>query len=185
MNETDKTNLSDETKFRLDEIKRIKDYCNKEINLRKLCSKKLNKYVTTFNYIDKILIVLNATTGGVCIISHATVVGAPIGIANAGYTIVFVLATGIIKKLLKTTRNKKKKHDKIIMLAKSKLNSIETLVFKVLIDIEISHEECITILKEKDKYEKMKENVRKEKSEEKHENMRLNSMNSREISERL
>ena len=69
------------------------------------------------------------------------------------------------------------------MLAKSKLNSIETLVSQALIDMEISHEEFITILKEKDKYEKMKENVRNmsEKLEEKQENMRLNSVNSREI----
>ena len=69
------------------------------------------------------------------------------------------------------------------MLAKSKLNSIETLVSQALIDMEISHEEFITILKEKDKYEKMKENVRNasEKLEEKQENMRLNSVNSRKI----
>ena len=69
------------------------------------------------------------------------------------------------------------------MLAKSKLNSIETLVSKALTDMEISHEEFITILKEKNKYEKMKENVRNvsEKLEEKQENMRLNSVNSREI----
>ena len=141
----------------------------------------MSKYVTAFDYIDKILIVLSATTGGVCIVSHATVVGAPVGIASAGFTIVFSLATGIIKKLLNTTRNKKKKHDKILMLAKSKLNSIETLVSQALIDMEISHEEFITILKEKDKYEKMKENVRNvsEKLEEKQENMRLNSINSR------
>ena len=89
MNEIDKTKLSDQTKFRLDEIKKIENYFNSEINQRKLCSKKLSKYVTTFNYIDKILIVLNATTGGACIISHATVVGAPVGIASAGFTIVF------------------------------------------------------------------------------------------------
>ena len=130
------------------------------------------------------MIVLNATTGGVCIISHATVVGAPIGIASAGFTILFSLATGITKKLLKTTRNKKKKHDKILMLAKSKVNNIETLVSKAIIDMEISHEEFITILKEKDKYEKMKENVRNisEKLEkEKTANMRLNNVNSRKI----
>ena len=91
------------------------------------------------------------------------------------------MAKGIIKKLLSTTRNKMKKQDKIVMLAKSKLNSIKTLVSTALIDIEISHEEFITILKEKDKYEKMKENVRNvsEKLEEKQENMRLNSVNSR------
>ena len=69
----------------------------KEINQRKLCSKNLSKYVFTFNYIDKILIVLNVTTGGVCIISHATIVSAPVGIGNAGFTIVISLATEIIK----------------------------------------------------------------------------------------
>ena len=69
------------------------------------------------------------------------------------------------------------------MLAKSKLNSIETLVSQALIDMEISHKEFIKILREKDKYEKMKENVRniREKFEEKQENTRLNSVNSREI----
>ena len=97
MYETDKTKLSDQTKFRIDEIKKIENYFNSEINQRKLSSKKLSKCVSTFNYIDKILIVLNATTGGICIISHASVVGAPVGIASAGFTIVFALATGITK----------------------------------------------------------------------------------------
>ena len=75
--EIDETELSDQTKFRLDEIKKIRNYFNSEIDQRRLCKKRLNKYVSTFNYIDKMLIILNATTGGVCIISHATVVGAP------------------------------------------------------------------------------------------------------------
>ena len=68
-------------------------------------------------------------------------------------------------------------HDKILMLAKSKLNSIETLVFQALIDMEISREEFITVLNEKDKYEKIKENMRN--VNEKQENMRLHSVNSR------
>ena len=87
------------------------------------------------------------------------------------------MATGIIKKLLSTTRNKKKKHDQILMLAKSKLNSIETLVSQALIDMGIGHEEFM-ILKENYKYEKMKENVRNvsEKLEERSGNMRLNSV---------
>ena len=125
MDEIDKTKLSDQTKFRLDEIKKIENYFHEEINQRKLCSKKLNKYVTTFNYIDKILFVLNAATGGICIISHSSVVGAPVGIPGTGFTMVFSLATAITKKLLKTTRNKKKKHDKILMLAKSKFNKLK------------------------------------------------------------
>ena len=70
-----------------------------------------------------------------------------------------------------------KKHDKILMLAKRKLNSIETLVSQALIDMKISHEEFITIVKGKDKYEKMEENVRN--VNEIQENTRLNSVNSR------
>ena len=126
MNEIDKTNLTDQTKFRLNEITKIENYFNSEINQGKLSSKKLSKYVTAFDYIHKILIVLSAPTAGVRIFSHAAVVGAPVGIASAGFTIVFSLATGIIKKLLSTTRNKKKKHDKGLVLTKSKVSSIKT-----------------------------------------------------------
>ena len=182
MDEIDKTNFSDQTKFRLDDIKKTEDYFNSEINQRKYVAKKMSKYVTIFNYIVKILIVLNAKTGGVWFISHAAVVGTPVGIASAGFTIAFALTTEIIKKLLQTTRVKKKKHHEIIMLAKSKLNSIETLVSQAITDMEISHEQYSTILKEKGKYEKMKENLRNasEELEEKQENMRLNSVNSKE-----
>ena len=79
------------------------------------------------------------------------------------------------------TRNKKEKHNKILLLAKIKLNSIEALLSQTLKDMEISHKELVTILKEKDKQEKMKENLRNvnEKVEEKTENIRLNSINSR------
>ena len=138
--------------------------------------KKISKYVSGFYYIDKVLIVLSAASSGVCITSCASVVGAPVGIASASFTLIFSLITGIIKKLLSITRKKKKKHDKILMLAKSKLSSIETLVWQALIDMEISHGEFITILNEKDKYEKMKDNLRSEN--EKYEIMRLNSIKS-------
>ena len=160
MNEINKINLSEQTKFRLSEIIGIENYFHEEINQRKSCSKKLSKYVAAFDYIDKILIVLSATTGGVSIISFTSIIGAPVGIASASFTLIFSLTTGIVKKLLNITRNKKKKHDKILMLAKSKLNSIKTLISPALIDMEISHEEFVAIFKEKDKYEKLKENVR-------------------------
>ena len=92
---------------------------------------------------DKILIVLSATTGGVSTISFTSITGAPVGIASAIFTLIFSLTTGIIKKLLSITRNKKKKHDKILMLARNKLNSIETLIPQALIDMGKSHEEFI------------------------------------------
>ena len=124
----DKTDLSEQTKFQLDEISKIENYFIEEINSRKLCSKKLNKYVAVFDYIDQALIVLSATSGGVSIISFTSIIGAPVGIASASFTLIFSLTTGIVKKLLNITRNKKKKHDKILMLTKSKLNSIETFI---------------------------------------------------------
>ena len=97
---TDKIDLSEQTKFRLDEISKIENYFIEETNQRKSCSQKLNKHVTTFDYIDKILIVLSATTGGVSIISFTCVIGAPVGIVSASFTLVFSLTTGIVKKLL-------------------------------------------------------------------------------------
>ena len=148
MDEINKTNLSEQTKFRLNEIIEIENYFHQEINQRKSRSKKLNKYVTAFDYIDKILIVLSATSSGVCIISSASLVGPPIGIASASFTLIFFLTTEIIKKLLSITRNKMKKHDKILMLPKSKLHSIETLVSQELIDMEISHDEFNVIIRE-------------------------------------
>ena len=89
----------------------------------------------------------------------------------------FSLTIGIVKTLLNITRNKKKEHDKILMLAKSKLNSIETLISQALIDMEISHEKFITILNEKGKYERMKDNLRSEN--EKYKIMRLSSIKSK------
>ena len=88
----------------------------------------MSKYVTTFDYIDKISITLSAATGGISIISFTSTIGVPAGIASASFTLIFSIITGIIKKLLNITRSKKKKHDKILMLAKSKFNSIETLI---------------------------------------------------------
>ena len=106
-----------------------------------------------------------------------SIVGATVGIASASFTLIFSLSTGITKKLLNIARKKKKKHDKILMLAKSKLISIDT-ISQALIDMDISHEEFITILKEKDRYEMMKENLRSENGES-YDIMRLSSVKSK------
>ena len=171
----DKTNLTNQTKFRLDEISKIENYFYEEINQRKSCSKKLSKYVAVFDYIDQDLIVLSATSGGVSIISFTIIVGAPVGIASASLTLLFSLTTGILN-ITKYNKKKKKKHDESFMLAKSKLNSVEILVSQALVDMEISYEEFITILKENDTYEKMKDNLRSEN--EKYEIVRLSSVKS-------
>ena len=141
--------LNDQTQYRLNEINRIKNYFNSEIQERETISNKLCKSIATVDYMDKVQIVLSATSGGVSIISHANVIGIPVGIINSNFPLVFSLATRIIKKLLKETRKKKKKHSKIIMLAKSKLNSIEILMSRALIDLDMSHEEFKTIVNEK------------------------------------
>ena len=164
MHEIDKIKLSDQTKYRLYEIKKIENYFINEINEEKSYSKKLSTYVTIFDYIDKILIVLGATSIGVSIISFTSIIGVPAGTASAPFALIFSITAGIIKKLLSTTIKKKKKHDQILMLAKSKYNSIKALISQALIDIDVSHEEFITILKEKGKYEKMKEDI-KDKNE--------------------
>ena len=152
--------MNDQKIFRLNEINKIEDYFNIEIQERKTMSKKLSTYIAAFDYIDETLFVLSATSGGISIISFTSFIEAPAGLASASFTLVFSLTTGIIKKLLKITRKKKKKHDKTVMFAKSKLNSIETLMIQALIDLEIRHEELKTIMNEKEKYEQMKESIR-------------------------
>ena len=139
------SNLSEQTKIRLNEINKIKDYFNSEIPERKIMSKKLSKYIAAFDYIDKLLI---ATREGVSAISFVSAIGAPVGIASASLSLVFSLTAGTIQKLSNKTRNKKKKLTKIFMLPKSKLNSVESLISQALIDLKISHEELRTIANE-------------------------------------
>ena len=91
MDEINKSGLSEQTKFRLSEITEIENYFYLEINQQKSYSKKLNKYVTIFDYIDKILIILSATTGGKSIIIFTSTIGAPVGIASASFTLILSL----------------------------------------------------------------------------------------------
>ena len=158
--------LNDQTKFRLNEINKIKDYFEFEIKEREVVIKKLSKYTAALVYTDKTLIVLCATSGGISIISFTNVIGIPAGVISTSLTLVFSLTTGMIKKLLKEIRKKKKKHSKIIMLAKSKLNSIESSMSQALIDLEISHEKFKTIVNEKEKYGQMKEIIRNKRDKE-------------------
>ena len=152
--------LNDQQQFKVNKIHEIKDYFVAEIKERELMSKRLSKYIASFDYFDKSLIVLSVTTGSISIASFATVIGAPVGIVSASFTLAFSISTGIIKKLLKTTRNKKKKHNKIVMLARSKLNSIESKISEALINNEISHEDFMTIINEEKKYRELKESIR-------------------------
>ena len=152
------------TKFRLDEINKIKDYLNAEIKERKDIVKKISKYIVAFDYADKLFITLFASFGTLSIASHATIVGIPVGIAGASLTLIFTITTGIVKKLLNITRNNKINNNKIIALARSKLNVIKTLISRALTDFDISHEEFLKIIYEKNNYEQIRDNIRSVKS---------------------
>ena len=152
--------LTDANNYRLNQIDKIKDYFNNKINERKDIIKKLNKYILSFDYLDNIFIALAASFGTLSIASHAAVVGIPVGITGSSLTLIFTIGTGISKSLLKVTKKRKKKHNKIIALAKSKLNTIETLLFRTLNDSKVSHEEFSNIITEKNIYENIKKNVK-------------------------
>ena len=101
--------LKDLTKYRLHEINKIKDYFNAEIKERKDIVKKNSKYIVAFDYADKPFVTLSASFGTLSIAPHATVVGIPVGIAGASLTVIFTIATGVVKTLLNITRKIKEK----------------------------------------------------------------------------
>ena len=147
-------------KYKLDEINKIRNYFNNEIKERKDIIKKLNKYLVSFDYLDKIFITLSASFGTLSIASYASVVGTPAGITGASLTLVFTLGMGISKSLLKVTRKRKKNINKIIALGIGKLSDIETLLSSALNDSKISHEKFTSIITEKNIYENIKENIK-------------------------
>ena len=110
---------------------------------------------------------LSASFGTLSIVSYAAVVGIPVGIAGSSLTLIFTIGTGINKSLLQLYKKRKKKHNKIITLVKSKLNTVETLLSSALNDTKISHEEFTNIITEKNIYENIKENIKDIKEEEK------------------
>ena len=123
------TNTSNDQQFRLNKINEIKDHFIAEIKERELVNKGLSKYIASFDYFDKSLIDLSPATGSISIASFATVIVAPAGMMSASFSLAFSITTGFVKRFLKTTRNKmKKKHNKIVMLARSKLNTIESKI---------------------------------------------------------
>ena len=141
--------LTDVNKYRLDEINKIKEYFDNEIKERKDIIKKLNKCLVSFDYLDKIFITLSASFSTLSIASYATVLGLPVGIAGSSLTLIFTIDMGINKSLLRVTQKRKKKHNKIIALAKRKLSMIDTLLSSALNDSKINHEEFTILLPKK------------------------------------
>ena len=161
---TDKAELSSSertaNKYSLDEINKIRDYFINEIKERKDIIKKLNKYLVSFDYFDKIFIALSASFGTLSIASYTSVVGTPVGIAGSSLTLIFTIGTCISKSLLNVTKKRKKKHNKIIVLSKNKLNMIDTFLSSALNDSGISHEEFTNIINEANIYENIKESIK-------------------------
>ena len=106
--------LSNNQQFRLNRINKIKDCFVTEIKERELLRKRLSKYIASFDYFVRSLIVFSVATGTISIASFAAVVAAPVGVVSASFILALSISTGIIKKLLKTTRSKKKKTIKLL-----------------------------------------------------------------------
>ena len=142
------TPLNDQQQLRLNKINKNKDYFITEIEERELMSKRFSKHISSFDYFDKSFIVLSLTTAGISIASFGTVIGAPVGIVRASFSLAFLIFKVNTKKLLKTRRNKKK-HNKTVMLARSKLNTLKNKANlieggeKIGIDEVIKHNEII------------------------------------------
>ena len=149
-------NISNDQQFRLNKINEIKDYFIAEIKERELMSKRLSKYIASFDYFDKSLIVLSVTTSSISIASLAAVIGAAVGIAGVIFSLKFQIFTGIVKTLFKKTRNKNKKRNKFVMLARRKLNSIESKISEALINNKINYEDFTTVINEEKKYRELK-----------------------------
>ena len=96
--------LNAEQQFRLNKINEIRDYFADEIKERELMSKTLSKYIASFDYFDKSLIVLSVTTGSISITSFETIIRAPVGMVSASFSLDFSIPTGIVKKSIKNNK---------------------------------------------------------------------------------
>ena len=150
--------------FRLKHINETRYYFLEEIEQSELVSKRHKKVFTTLNYIEHVLIVASTITGCISISAFPSLFGISIGITSSTIALkTFAVAAGI-KKYMSIIKKKKKKHDKILLLAKSKSNSIEVLISKGLIDSVISRDEFVLINIVLKEYDEMKEEIKKLKT---------------------
>ena len=150
--------------FRLKNKDETKNYLIEEIIQNELMSKKHKKVCTTLNYIEHFLILTSTVTGCVSISSFASLVGIPIRITSSAIVLKICAITATIEKYKSIIKKKKKKHSKIVLLAKSKLNSIEDLISKTLINSVISHDEFFLINNALKEYNEMKEEIKNSKT---------------------
>ena len=151
-------NISQE--FRLKNMDEARNYFLEEIKQNELMSKKHKKVCTTLNYIEHFLILASTITGCISISAFASLIDIPLGITSSAIGLKICAITAEIKKYKSIIKKKKKKHDKIIFLAKSKLNKIEVLISKALINSVISHYEFVLINNILREYKEMKEEIK-------------------------
>ena len=151
-------NVSQE--FRPKNIDETRNYLIEEINRNELMSKKHKKTCTILHYIEHFLILASIITGCVSISAFASLTGIPIGITSSATELKIGAVTAGIKNYKSIIKKKKKKHDKIVPLSKSKLNRIEVLISKTLIHSNISHDEFVSINDVLKEYQEMKEEIK-------------------------
>ena len=151
--------ISNQQQFRLNKINEIKDYFLADIRERDLISKNLSKYIASLDYFDKSLNVLSILSGSISIASFASVIGVT-GVIGTSCSFTFSITSGFVKRFLKTKRIKKKKHNKVVMLARSKLNSVEKEYLKHWQIMKLVMKTLIQLLVKKKKYWELKESIR-------------------------
>ena len=151
-------NISQE--FRLKNIDETRNYLIEEINRNELMSKKHKKVCTTLNYIEHFLILASAIAGCISISAFVSLLGIPIGITSSVVGLKICAVTAGIQMYTSIVKKKKKKHDKMVLLAKTKLNSIEVLISKALIHSNISHDDFVLINNVLKEFDKMKKEIK-------------------------
>ena len=149
-------NLSQE--FRLKNLDKTRNFFFEEINHNKLMSKKHNKVCGVLIYIEHFLILVSTVTRRVCISAFASLVG--ISITSSAVGLKICVTTAGIKKYKSLNNKKKNKHDKIVLSVKTNLKTIEFLISKVLIDLNITHDEFVSINNVLKEYNGTKEEIK-------------------------
>ena len=142
--------------LRLKNIDETRSCFLEEIEQNELMSRKHKKFCTTLNYIENFLMLTSTITGCISISSFASLLGIPIGITSSAIGLKICAVTAGIKKYKSIIKKRKKKHNKVKLLAKCKLNNIEVLISKVLIDSNISHDKFVLINNVLKEYDNMK-----------------------------
>ena len=144
----ERISLNKQTNYRLIEIGKIKDYLEQEIKYQQLLTSKLSKYLTGFDYADKILTIFLTVFSGTNIFVHVKEEKQLLGLITSVFSLLFCLSSGVVKKLQHETKTRKKKHNKLLYLAKNKFDCVEMLVRKSVQDGIIGHNEFLAIMTE-------------------------------------